>query len=124
MDVETVEFVPRKGINGPQDVLFGVPVSGNIQVQTSMVKFRPITDTDWGEIGIHASAIDRVRIEQLCESLESAENTSRRYCRDSCCAIGCNRQVISLINSACEWLECRVAVFCRLGDLEFPYICF
>lgn len=63
MDVETIEFVPRKGINGPQDVLFGVPISGNIQVQASMVKLWPITDADWGEIGIHASANDRVRIE-------------------------------------------------------------
>lgn len=56
MDVETIEFVPRKSINGPQDVLFGVPVSGNIQVQTSMVELWPITDTDGSQIGIHASA--------------------------------------------------------------------
>jgi hypothetical protein len=33
-----VGFIPGEGINGPEGVLFGVPVSGNVQVQARGLK--------------------------------------------------------------------------------------
>lgn len=56
MDVKTIEFVPSKGVNGSEDVLLCEPVSGDVQVQTLIAEYWPITDTNGGEIGIHASA--------------------------------------------------------------------
>lgn len=111
MKVKTIHLVPSERVNGPEDVLLRIPLSSNIQVESTVLKFRLIKNRDRTELGVHDTLEVLRVIKQLGHCGEGVKHTIAGWSSDVCrVAIERNCEIVALV---------KFTIFRRGGGLRF-----
>lgn len=79
MEMEAVQLVPCKSIDGVEDVGGGIVITGDVHVKTAVGKFGGIDNAE-GCIGaIYAGRGGGMLVEELSECIEGAQNPNAGY---------------------------------------------
>lgn len=101
VEVEAVHLIPCERIDGAEDVLLGVPLPGDIEVETAVLELWLVEDPDGGEGRVHAVVFVLVGgVEELGEGVESVQDTEGGGRSDvgAVASVG-DREVVALVRT-------------------------